>query len=154
MADDPTMQPIGLSTQPPSTVIPPAVPEVRHELSQALAAPSELRVAEISSFVARHPRDLHGWAAMTECVGEQMWKYSAARVGYHRGLDALRANGWRGSGYVSWAEESNQGFLRCLLALQNAAAEIGEVDEAERCALFLLQLDPKGVPAEFGAIAS
>lgn len=154
MADDPTMQPIGLSTQPPSTVIPPAAPEVHHELAQALAAPSELRVAEVSSFVARHPRDLHGWAALTECVGEQMWKYSAARVGYHRGLDALRANGWRGSGYVSWAEESNQGFLRCLLALQNVAAEIGETDEAERCALFLLQLDPKGVPAEFGAIAS
>ena len=154
MADDPAMQPIGLSTQPPSTVIPPAAPEVRHELAQALAAPSELRVAEVSSFVARHPRDLHGWAALTECVGEQMWKYSAARVGYHRGLDALRANGWRGSGYVSWAEESNQGFLRCLLALQNVAAEIGEADEAERCALFLLQLDPKGVPAEFGAIAS
>jgi hypothetical protein len=148
------MQPIGLSTQPPSTVIPPAAPEVRHEFAQALAAPSELRVAELSSFVARHPRDLHGWAALTECVGEQMWKYSAARVGYHRGLDALRANGWRGSGYVSWAEESNQGFLRCLLALQNVAAEIGEADEAERCALFLLQLDPKGVPAEFGAIAS
>ena len=154
MADDPTMQPIGLSTQPPSTVIPPAAPEVHHELAQALAAPSELRVAEVSSFVARHPRDLHGWAALTECVGEQMWKYSAARVGYHRGLDALRANGWRGSGYVSWAEESNQGFLRCLLALQNVAAEIGEADEAERCALFLLQLDPKGVPVEFGAIAS
>ena len=154
MADDPTMQPIGLSTQPPSTVIPPAAPEVHHELAQALAAPSELRVAEVSSFVARHPRDLHGWAALTECVGEQMWKYSAARVGYHRGLDALRANGWRGSGYVSWAEESNQGFLRCLLALQNVAAEIGETDQAERCALFLLQLDPKGVPAEFGAIAS
>ena len=127
---------------------------MRHELAQALAAPSELRVAEVSSFVARHPRDLHGWAALTECVSERMWKYSAARVGYHRGLDALRANGWRGSGYVSWAEESNQGFLRCLLALQNAAAEIGEADEAERCALFLLQLDPKGVPAEFGAIAS
>ena len=154
MADDPAMQPIGLSTQPPSTVIPSAAPEVRHELAQALAAPSEIRVAEVSSFVARHPRDLHGWAALTECVGEQMWKYSAARVGYHRGLDALRANGWRGSGYVSWSEESNQGFLRCLLALQNAAAEIGEADEAERCALFLLQLDPKGVPAEFGAIAS
>ena len=77
MADDPTMQPIGLSTQPPSTVIPPAAPEVHHELAQALAAPSELRVAEVSSFVARHPRDLHGWAALTECVGEQMWKYSA-----------------------------------------------------------------------------
>ncbi|MGB1386908.1 MAG: hypothetical protein ACPG7C_08650, partial [Ilumatobacteraceae bacterium] len=64
MADDPAMQPIGLSTQPPSTVIPPAAPEVRHELAQALAAPSELRVAEVSSFVARYPRDLHGWAAL------------------------------------------------------------------------------------------
>ena len=135
-------------------MIPPAAPEARHELAQALAASPESRVTEVSSFVARHPRDLHGWAALTECVGEQMWKYSAARVGYHRGLDALRANGWRGSGYVSWSEESNQGFLRCLLALQNAAAEIGEADEAERCALFLLQLDPKGVPVEFGAIAS
>lgn len=154
MADDPTMHPIGLSTQPPSTVIPESAPEVRHELSQALAAPKENRVREVSSFVARHPRDLHGWAALTDCVEEQMWKYSAARVGYHRGLDALRANGWRGSGYVSWQAESNRGFLRCLLALQNAAAEIGEEDEAERCALFLLQLDPKGVPAEFGAITS
>ena len=55
MADDPTMHPIGLSTQPPSTVIPPAAPEVRHELAQALAARPELRVDEVSSFVARHP---------------------------------------------------------------------------------------------------
>jgi len=154
MADDPTMQPIGLSTQPPSTVIPEPSPEVRHELSQALSAPIESRVGAVSSFVARYPRDLHGWAALTDCVEEQMWKYSAARVGYHRGLDALRANGWRGSGYVSWEAESNRGFLRCLLALQNVAAEIGEDDEAERCALFLLQLDPKGVPEEFGAIRS
>jgi hypothetical protein len=36
--------------------------------------------------------------------------------------------------------------------LQNAAAAIGESDEAERCALFLLQLDPSGVPAEFGSV--
>jgi hypothetical protein len=27
------------------------------------------------------------------------------------------------------------------------AAEIGEADEAERCAQFLLQLDPSGIPA-------
>ena len=29
------------------------------------------------------------------------------------GLGALRANGWRGSGYVRWAEPTNVGFLRC-----------------------------------------
>ncbi|MEK9938996.1 MAG: DUF3151 family protein, partial [Ilumatobacter sp.] len=47
-----------------------------------------------------------------------------------------------------------QGFLRCLLGLQNRAAEIGELDEAERCALFLLQLDPAGVPDAVGRIAA
>jgi hypothetical protein len=28
------------------------------------------------------------------------------------------------------------------------AAEIGETDEAERCHTFLLQLDPRGIPAD------
>ena len=63
--------------------------------------------------------------------------------GYHRGLDALRAAGWRGSGYVRWRHESNRGFLRSLHALEQAADAIGEVDEAQRCALFLRQLDPE-----------
>jgi hypothetical protein len=63
-------------------------------------------------------------------------------VGYHRGLDALRAHGWRGSGYVRWSAPSNRGFLRCLSGLAHMAAEIGEVAEAERCELFCAQLDP------------
>jgi hypothetical protein len=67
-------------------------------------------------------------------------------VGYHRGLDRLRANGWRGSGYVRWREETNRGFLRALRGLGQAAARIGEQDEAERCAQFLAQLEPSGVP--------
>ena len=75
-----------------------------------------------------------------------MERYAAYRVGYHRGLDALRANGWRGSGYVRWAEPTNRGFLRALQGLSAMAAEIGEEDEAERCATFLLQLDPTGSP--------
>jgi hypothetical protein len=58
-------------------------------------------------------------------------------------LDALRGAGWRGSGYVRWAVETNRGFLRSLDALRAAAASIGEVAEAERCALFLRQLDPQ-----------
>jgi hypothetical protein len=30
--------------------------------------------------------------------------------------------------------------------LRDAATAIGETDEAERCALFILQLEPGGVP--------
>ncbi|HEX4978502.1 MAG TPA: DUF3151 family protein, partial [Acidimicrobiales bacterium] len=68
--------------------------------------------------------------------------YACYRVGYHRGLDALRANGWRGSGYVRWRHETNRGFLRALDGLRRTAEEIGESDEAERCDDFLHQLDP------------
>jgi len=58
----------------------------------------------------------------------------------------LRANGWRGSGYVRWSAASNRAFLRSLLGLQRMAERIGETDEAERCATFLAQLDPSGIP--------
>jgi len=63
-------------------------------------------------------------------------------VGYHRGLDALRRNGWKGHGPVPWSHEPNRGFLRCLISLQRAAAAIGEDDEAERCAAFIVDCDP------------
>jgi hypothetical protein len=49
---------------------------------------------------------------------------------------------------VRWQAEPNRGFLRALRGLGDAAARIGEADEAERCALFLAQLDPGGVPTE------
>jgi len=95
-----------------------------------------------------NPRSLFAWAALGSLGRDEIERYSAYRVGYHRGLDALRANGWRGSGYVRWADESNRGFLRCLSGLQQMAAAIGEVDEAERIAVFMLQLDPTGIPSE------
>jgi hypothetical protein len=60
----------------------------------------------------------------------------------------LRASGWRGSGYVRWSEQTNRGFLRALRGLGRTAAQLGEHDEAERCAQFLAQLDPAGIPAE------
>ena len=34
----------------------------------------------------------------------------ASGSGYHRGLDALRRAGWRGSGYVRWAHPGNRGL--------------------------------------------
>ncbi|HSV65330.1 MAG TPA: DUF3151 domain-containing protein [Mycobacteriales bacterium] len=68
--------------------------------------------------------------------------YAYARVGYHRGLDALRRNGWRGHGPIPWSHSPNRGFLRCLHALARGAAAINETDEAERCAQFLRDSDP------------
>jgi hypothetical protein len=63
-------------------------------------------------------------------------------VGYHRALDSLRRNGWKGHGPVPWSHEPNQGFLRCLIALARAADAIGETDEVTRIDAFLVDCDP------------
>ena len=97
---------------------------------------------DVAARVSQHPRSLFGWAALAERATDPMARYAFYRVGYHRGLDALRAAGWRGSGYVRGDRPSNLGFLRCLDGLRRAAAAIGEEDEENRCAQFLAQLDP------------
>ncbi len=139
-------QPINLSSGLPSTVLPDAEPALREALARALA--SDDARAAVAKIAASAPRWSHAWAALGDLGRDTVERYAAYRVGYHRGLDALRANGWRGSGYVRWAAAGNEGFLRCLLGLQVMATEIGELDEAERCAQFLMQLDPHGVPPE------
>lgn len=138
-------QPIHMSSGLPSTVLPEADAALRHRLAQA-----DDRDA-IAAVVAEQPRCLDAWAALGDRGRDTVERYAAYRVGYHRGLDALRANGWRGSGYVRWSAPGNRGFLRCLLGLGTCAAAIGEDDEAERCAQFLLQLDPSGVPGDVRA---
>lgn len=139
-------QPIQMSSGLPTTVLPEAEVSERHALAQAMRADDPK--AAIAAIVAANPRSLEGWAAFGDHGGDVMSRYAAYRVGYHRGLDALRANGWRGSGYVRWASPGNRGFLRSLLGLHLMADAIGEVDEAERCAQFLMQLDPSGVPPD------
>ncbi|HEY7628191.1 MAG TPA: DUF3151 family protein [Ilumatobacteraceae bacterium] len=138
------MQPSG----PPRTVLPPEPAALHDQLRAALSAAPDERRSRVAAIVATNPRSLTAWAALGSVGRDEVERYAAYRVGYHRGLDALRANGWRGSGYVRWADETNRGFLRCLRGLQAMAAAIGEVDEAERIAVFLLQLDPTGLPAE------
>jgi hypothetical protein len=133
---------------PPRTVLPAEDGRLDTSLRQALAAPDADRREQVAAVVAANPRSLNGWAALGSLGRDTMERYAAYRVGYHRGLDALRANGWRGSGYVRWADETNRGFLRCLRGLQQMCAAIGEVDEAERIAVFIHQLDPSGLPAE------
>lgn len=96
---------------------------------------------------ARFPADSAAWAALAErafTAGARpgvIESYAYARVGYHRGLDALRRNGWRGQGPIPWAHEPNRGFLRCLAALARAAAAIGEDEEAQRCRALLADSD-------------
>ncbi len=138
---------VPLSTGLPETVLPAAPADAAAAVREALQLNGDDRRAALAAVVAGHPTLLDGWARLAESARDPVESYAYARVGYHRGLDALRAAGWRGSGYVRWKHETNRGFLRSLDALRAAASAIGETPEAERCALFLRQLDPEWGPA-------
>ena len=111
-------------------------------------------IEEFTEVVAANPSSMDAWAALGEryeqagsTVANAVAAYACYRVGYHRGLDALRGNGWNGAQLVRWADEPNRGFLRCVSGLQRMAARIGEGSEAERCARFLDDLDPDWTPS-------
>jgi hypothetical protein len=137
------------SSGPPETVLPPAPGEAASELDRAMALPPEDRRAALAAVAGHYPRYVDAWAELGRVGRDDIEAYAYFRVGYHRGLDTLRANGWRGSGYVRWAHETNRGFLRALAGLEQQAGRIGEDDERERCALFLRQLDPSWPPPDF-----
>ena len=136
-------QSVNLSASgPPETVLDPEPAVAVERLAAAEDLDGEQRRSVVAGVVADFPRCLAGWARLGDLARDPVEAYAAYRVGYHRGLDRLRANGWRGSGYVRWRSPENHGFLRSLDGLRRMAAEIGEDDEAERCAQFLGQLDP------------
>ena len=120
--------------EPPPTLLPedPAVAE--------LADSGRERFLDI---VSAHPASSLCWALLAEGslrIGTpegDIGAYAYARTGYHRGLDALRRAGWRGSGPIPWEHVPNRGFLRSLHALGLAAERIGETAEQERCIQFL-----------------
>jgi Protein of unknown function (DUF3151) len=89
---------------------------------------------------AKYPAFPLAWALLAEDALDRerpVEAYAYARTGYHRSLDALRRNGWKGHGPVPWSHEPNRGFLRCLAALARAAGDIDETDEEQRCWTFL-----------------
>jgi hypothetical protein len=135
------MSDVSFSSGPPETVLDPEPSEVRTALSEAGDR------SAVAAVAAKWPTSLEAWATLGETAGDNVEAYAYFRVGYHRGLDRLRQSGWRGSGYVRWSNESNRGFLRSLDGLRRTAEAIGEADEAERCAVFLRQLDPDWPPA-------
>lgn len=101
---------------------------------------------EAEDLAAAFPKEQLPWAILAEealADGRTLEGYAYARVGYHRGLDALRGHGWKGHGPVPYSHEANRGFLRALAALGRAAAQIGEMDEAARIEKFLDDSDPQ-----------
>lgn len=124
------------------TVLPAVAAPLREAYQSALTLDRAARKVALSELVASEPSFLEGWAALSTLGTEPIERYAYARVGYHRGLDALRSNGWGGSGLVRWSEPSNRPFLTCLVRLREAAREIEELHEVERIDTFLRDLDP------------
>jgi hypothetical protein len=130
-----------LLPEPPATLLP-GNDEADAALAEATRADTDEAYASVA---ARFPTFSAAWAALAGravAEGQVVAGYAYARTGYHRGLDQLRRSGWKGHGPVPWSHAPNQGFLRCLHLLSRAAGEIGESDEAARCAQFLRDCDP------------
>src|SRR3954464_12537475 len=118
-----------LLSGPPETLLP--VDPAAAELADG-AAPADV--------AAKYPTSSLAWAVLAEGAladGRTIEGYAYARTGYHRALDLLRRNGWKGHGPVPWSHEPNRGFLRSLAALARAAGAIDETEEAVRCRDFL-----------------
>src|SRR5688500_399855 len=131
------------------TLLPPEPAESTEQMAEALAAHDEgpLQLGRrLRKLVTHNPQFLDGWAQLAGWAieeGDAVAAYAFARTGYHRGLDRIRRAGWKGQGPVPWHHEPNRGFLNSVHALMRAAAMIGEMDEAQRCRSFLLELDPE-----------
>ncbi|MEV6599134.1 DUF3151 domain-containing protein [Actinoplanes sp. NPDC051346] len=135
-----------LLPEPPATRLP-ADEAADAALANAAKTGTDEAYKEVA---ARFPAYSGGWAALAQNAladKQPVTAYAYARTGYHRGLDSLRRSGWKGHGPVPWSHGPNQGFLRCLHSLSLAAAEIGEADEAARCAEFLRDSDPAAADA-------
>jgi hypothetical protein len=114
------------------------IPETRLPVDPAAAKLEDGVAAD--QVAAAYPTSSLAWATLAEDAladGRTVEGYAYARTGYHRALDSLRKNGWRGQGPVPWEHEPNRGFLRALHALARAAGSIGEQEEYERCTQFL-----------------
>lgn len=95
-----------------------------------------------------HPESPAVWAARAAVEltdGDVLIAYAYARTGYHRSLDRLRANGWKGWGPVPASHAPNRGVLKAIAMLALASEAIGDTDEYDRCRQMLSDADPGSV---------
>ena len=85
----PEEHPVTFTPQAQETVLAPIAYDQRAALDQAAGDQQSLR-----RVAARWPTLLEAWAALAETADDPISSYAFARVGYHRGLDALRRSGW------------------------------------------------------------
>jgi len=134
---------VDLMAGPPPTHLP---PDPAAELIEAGELPEQV--------VREHPASPLAWATLAQSAkdagADDVTVYAYARVGYHRSLDMLRRNGWKGHGPVPWEHEPNRGFLRCMALLALAARDIGETEEWNRCADFLAETSRPAYDALLG----
>jgi len=122
------------------------VPETHLEAEPEVVSAVEAAktVDELAAVVTANPASALAWAVYAEHIlhpAHPLEGYAAARVAYHRGLDALRKAGWRGQGAIPWSHEPNRGVLRALYVLRRAADLIGETSEVARLDEFLRGAD-------------
>ncbi|WP_313404400.1 DUF3151 domain-containing protein [Aeromicrobium sp.] len=128
--------------EPPETLLP---TDPGAELLEMGEAPDEV--------ARRHPDSTLAWARLADAAlaqGRDIEAYAFARTAYHRSLDSLRRNGWRGHGPVPWGHEPNRGFLHALAALASTSERLGDVEEAHRCREFLRESSREGYDALVG----
>ncbi|MDO5031154.1 DUF3151 domain-containing protein [Corynebacterium sp.] len=120
------------------------------------ADPGAEHTEDLTAGIVAHPNSPLLWALLAEkeiarlrsdeaMPTAYITAYAYARTGYHRSLDRLRANGWKGWGPVPFSHEPNQGVLRAIAALAHAAQAIGEQDEYDRLRQMLSDADPECV---------
>ena len=68
---------------------------------------------DVQNVAAAHPDSTLAWALLAEAAldeGRDLEGYAFARTSYHRSLDMLRRNGWKGHGPVPWSHAPNRGI--------------------------------------------
>jgi hypothetical protein len=121
--------------EPPETLLP------EDPAAARLAAGDPLE-----DVVREHPASTLAWSLLAQAALDEdrdVEGYAYARTGYHRALDLLRRNGWKGHGPVPWSHQPNRGFLRALAVLATASERLGDEPEAHRCREFLRESSPE-----------
>ena len=141
-----------LMSQPPATLLP-ADPDADEAIG-AVRLDGPDAVSELKTVAARYPAVSAAWARLAEIAyagDDPVTAYAFARTGYHRGLDQLRRNGWRGFGPVPWSHVPNQGFLRSVYLLggpRTRSARPRRPPAARSCCATVTRPPPTRSPAD------